>query len=80
MVAPTFTTRSAIGYVSGGNFRPNGTNCWVTGSTKAIAEQARKQETNAYTIHTIVCGRASADTTIYIRCGTSEGRYVLGGP
>ena len=29
---------------------------------------------------TIVCGRASADTTIYIRCGTSEGRYILGGP
>ena len=28
----------------------------------------------------IVCGRASANTTIYIRCGTSEGRYILGGP
>ena len=29
---------------------------------------------------TIVCGTALADTTIYIRCGTSEGRYILGGP
>ena len=45
--------------VSGGSFRPNGTNCWVVGSTKAITEQARKQETDAYTIHTIVLDRGT---------------------
>ena len=45
--------------VSGGSFRPNDTNCWVVGSTKAIAEQARKQETDAYTIHTIVLDRGA---------------------